>query len=100
MLKSQIGWTVEVYVDDLLVKCKETAQHLTGLREAFTVQYHYKMKLNPMKCMFDVGSCKFLGFVVAKRGTKASLKKIKVIMSMKPPKNLNGMQRLAQRVCV
>lgn len=37
MFKRQIGWNMEVYVDDMLVKSKELKYHLTNLQEAFTV---------------------------------------------------------------
>ncbi|XP_042962726.1 uncharacterized protein LOC122297003 [Carya illinoinensis] len=98
MFKEQIGKSMEVYVDDLLVKSKEPAQHLVDLRTAFEVLRHYKMRLNPWKCAFEVQSRKFLGFIVSERGIEASLDKIEAITNMKPPKNLNKTQRLAGRV--
>lgn len=83
---------MEVYVDDLLVKSKELAQHLRDLREAFGVLRRYKMKLNIIKCAFGVDSGKFMWFIVSKRGIEASPKKIKVILDMKPLRNLNETQ--------
>lgn len=89
---------MEVYVDDLLVKSKELAQHLQDLREAFGVLRKYKMKLNPVKCTFGVGSGKFLGFVVSKKGIEASPEKIQALLDMRAPKILNETQQLAGRV--
>lgn len=37
MFKEQIGRSIEVYVEDFLVKSKEPAQHLRNLCEAFGV---------------------------------------------------------------
>ena len=37
------------------------------------------MKLNPAKCSFGMSSGKFLGYMVTKRGIKASLEQIKTI---------------------
>ncbi|XP_042944810.1 uncharacterized protein LOC122278690 [Carya illinoinensis] len=56
------------------------------------------MRLNPAKCAYRVQSEKVLGFIVSERGIEASPNKIKAILNMKPPKNLNETQRLAGRV--
>ena len=52
------------------------------------------MKLNPIKCAFEVSSGKFLGFMVPQRGIKANPDKIQAILSMKPPKNIKEVQPL------
>lgn len=91
---------MEVYVDDLLVKSKEPTQHLADLREALTILCQYKIKLNMAKWAFEVGSGKFLAFIVSERGIEASPEKIDVILSMKSPKSLNDTQRLVGRVAV
>ena len=48
----QIGRNVEVYVDDMLVKSKDEANHLDDLKETFNTLRKYKMKLNPTKYVF------------------------------------------------
>uniref|UniRef100_A0A2N9EIR5 RNase H type-1 domain-containing protein n=1 Tax=Fagus sylvatica TaxID=28930 RepID=A0A2N9EIR5_FAGSY len=58
------GKTVEVYIDDILVKSKEEDDHLKDLEEMFNTLRKYQMKLNPSKCAFGVSSGKFLGFMV------------------------------------
>ena len=55
---------MEVYMDDMLVKSLQKKDHVTNLREMFTLLRKYNMKLNPAKCAFGVGSGKFLGFMV------------------------------------
>ncbi|KAF5442604.1 hypothetical protein F2P56_035244 [Juglans regia] len=50
MFKDQIGWNMEVYMDDLLVKSETLRQHLDDLREALmeTLRQHLDdLKLNP-----------------------------------------------------
>ena len=54
MFVQQIGWNVEVYVDDMLVKSKKEDHHLNDLRETFKTLWLYEMKLNPSKCVFGV----------------------------------------------
>ena len=67
---------MEVYVDDMLVKSKEEFAHLDDLKETFATLKQYQMKLNPSKCVFDVASGKFLGFMVSQRGIKANSEKV------------------------
>lgn len=55
-------------------------------REAFRVDLG---KVHPAKCTFEVDWGKFLGFMVLERGMEANPKKIKVIMDMSPPRNIN-----------
>ena len=61
----QFGRNVEVYVDDMLVKSKDEANHLDYLKETFSTLRKYNMKLNPAKCVFAIASGKFLGFMVS-----------------------------------
>ncbi|XP_074337389.1 uncharacterized protein LOC141674577 [Apium graveolens] len=56
--------TMEVYVDDMLVKSLSKADHISHLREAFEVLRHHNMMLNQAKCAFGVGSGNFLGHMV------------------------------------
>ncbi|KAM1387253.1 hypothetical protein ACFX2F_033611 [Malus domestica] len=85
MFAEQIGKSMEVYVDDMLVKRKHADPHITNLFETFTILKRYQMRLNPNKCAFDVGSGKFLGFMIIQRGIEANPKKIKAILDMKEP---------------
>ena len=94
IFKDLIGKTMEVYVDDMLVKCLVKTDHITHLREAFEVLRYHKMMLNPTKCAFRVGSGKFLGLMVSKRGIEANPDKIKVILDMEPPKTIKDVQKL------
>ena len=64
MFKEKIGKTMEVYVDDMLVKSKTAADHVAHLADTFVVLRKYRMKLNPLKCAFGVASGKFMGFMV------------------------------------
>ena len=61
----QIGRNVEVYVDDMMMKSKDEANHLDDLKETFSTLRKYNMKLNPAKCVFAITLGKFLGFMVS-----------------------------------
>ena len=60
MFSHQIGRNVEVYVDEMLVKSKDKANHLDDLKETFNTLRKYNMKLNLAKCVFVVALGKFL----------------------------------------
>ena len=59
-----IGRTIEVYIDDMLVKTRERPNHTKHLQENFDLLRMTSMKLNPLKCVFEVNSSNFLGFMV------------------------------------
>ena len=75
-----LGNTIEAYIDDMLVKSKESFDHTKHLQEAFELLGMYDMKPNPLKCAFGVSSGKFLGFMVTQRGIESNLIKLKAIM--------------------
>ena len=64
MFANQIGHTMEVYVDDMLTKSKNSIDHIKNLCKTFDILMNFKIKLNPAKCAFEVASRKFLGFMV------------------------------------
>ena len=54
MFRPLLGKTMEVYINDMLVKSKERPDHAEHLQEAFELLRAYGMKLNPSKCTFGV----------------------------------------------
>jgi hypothetical protein len=46
MFKDKLGDTMEVYIDDMVVKSKKAEDHLRDLEEAFRILDEYNMKLN------------------------------------------------------
>ena len=75
-LATQIGKTVEAYVDDVVVKTKHVEILVDDLRLTFDNLRAYDIKLNPEKCVFGVPAGKLLGFIVSGRGIEANLAKI------------------------
>ena len=76
MFTQQIGWNIEVYVDNMLVKSARKIIHLDDLWETFETLHLYDMKLNPSKCAFSVASRKFLGFLVLQCSVEANPDKV------------------------
>ncbi|KAL8148773.1 hypothetical protein AgCh_005948 [Apium graveolens] len=71
MFKDQIGRTIEVYVDDMLVKSKVAGDHIKHLVEMFNI---------------------------LRRGIEANPAKIKALMDMKSPTNVKQVQSLTGRI--
>ena len=98
MFQKQIGATMEVYIDDMLVKSTTANLHIAHLSEAFQILRNYNMKLNPAKCAFGVSAGKFLGFIVNHRGIEANPDKIKALLDMPSPSGIKEVQRLTGRI--
>lgn len=94
MFAGEIGKIMEVYIDDIVVKSEKKEDHLTHLAQTFRFLRSYNMRLNPKKYHFGVGLCKFLGNIISQRGIEASLSKIKAILDIKAPCNVNEVKRL------
>ncbi|XP_056691954.1 uncharacterized protein [Spinacia oleracea] len=98
MFKDQLGDTMEVYIDDMLVKSRKADDHVEHLRQSFDVLKKYGMKLNPTKCSFGVSAGKFLGYIVTQRGIEASPDQVRAIINIQSPRNIKEVQRLTGRV--
>ena len=63
MFRDKIRRTVEVYIDDRVVKSKQEMKHIDDLKGVFEVLRRHKLRLNADKCAFRVGASKFLGYL-------------------------------------
>lgn len=61
MFREKIGKSMEVYMEDMLVKKKKVADHNSNLGKTFEILRYYKMKLNVSNCTFGVSSGIFWG---------------------------------------
>ena len=86
MFKDLIGKSIEVYVDDMLVKYKIVGDHIEHLNQMFNILRKYQMKLNLLKYAFGVRSDKFLGFMVNQCGIEASPENINALLEMSSPR--------------
>jgi hypothetical protein len=92
-LQEQIGRNVHAYVDDVVVKTKQSGTLLDDLKETFANLRRYRSKLNPEKCTFGVPAGQLLGYIVSQRGIKANPSKIKAIEALEPPTELRDVQK-------
>ena len=61
---------VEVYVDDMIVKSRDKADHLAALQRFFERIRQFRLRLNPKKCTFGITFGKLLGHIVSECGIK------------------------------
>ena len=87
MFKPQLGRSIEVYIDDMVVKSKVVSKHVGDLANIFEILRKHKLYLNTSKCSFGVGSGKFLGYMVTHRGIEVNPDQIKAINKLQPPRN-------------
>jgi hypothetical protein len=95
VFKPQIGRNIQAYVDDLIVKSGDRANHISDMAETFANMRRAGLKLNPEKCVFGVTKGKILGCLIPAKRIEANPGKIKAIREMEEPKTkdikkLNG----------
>ena len=85
-----LGYHMEIYIDDIVVKSKKAIEHVNHLRKSFEMMRLHQLKL---KCAFGVQAENFLGFLVHQRGVEFDQNKSKAIISAKAPQNKKELQK-------
>ncbi|XP_062100745.1 uncharacterized protein LOC133806667 [Humulus lupulus] len=98
LFSSLLGRNMEVYIDDMVIKSKQSSSHINDLTECFDILDTHKMKLNPSKCVFGVSSGQFLGYVVSQRGIEANPTQIASLSEVKEPRTIRDIQALTDKV--
>ena len=98
MFEPQLDKSIEVYIDDMVVKSKIVSKHVEDLTNIFEILRKHKLRLNASKCFFGVGSGNFLGYMVTHREIKVNPDQIKATNSLQPPRNPNEVQKLTRMI--
>ena len=56
MFEPQLGKSIEVYIDNMVMKSKMVSEHVRDLENIFEILRKHKLCLNASKCSFGVGS--------------------------------------------
>ena len=94
MFRDKIGCTVEVYIDDMVVKSKQEIRRVEDLQGTFEVLQRHKLRLNAEKCVFGVEASKFLGYLITNRGIEVNPDQIDAVRHLNPPSNSKEVQKL------
>ena len=100
MFEPQLGRSIEVYIDDMVVKSKVVSEHVGDFTNIFVILRKHKLHLNASKCSFEVGSGKFLGYMVTHRGIEVNPDQIKAINNLQPSWNPKEVQKLTGMIAV
>ena len=84
----EIKAIVEPYLDDLPAHSRKRIQHPDHLRLIFERCRHYKICLNPHKCVLCVKLGIFLRFIVSSRGIQVDPLKVEAIVNLPPPHSI------------
>ena len=87
MFEPQLGKSIDVYINDMVVKSMLVSEQVGDLGSLFEILRKHKMHLNVSKCSFDMGSRKFLGYMVTHHEIKVNLDQIKAINNLQLPRN-------------
>jgi hypothetical protein len=91
--KRQLNKNVEAYVDDVVVKTRNSDTLITDLEETFASLREYRWKLNPNKCVFGVPSGKLLSFIISHHSIEANPENISAITKIKAPTCIKDVQK-------
>jgi hypothetical protein len=94
--KKQLNKNVKAYVDDMVVKTRNSDTLIVNLEETFASLWEYQWKLNPNQCVFGVPSGKLLGFIISHHDIEANPEKISDISNMKAPTCIIDVQKLTR----
>ena len=94
IFKPLIDQTMEICIDDIVMKSRTQSEHAQHLEETFHLMRTYNMRLNPTKCAFGVSTGKFLGFMVTQRGIQVNSNKIKIVLETLAPSSKKELQHL------
>ena len=94
MFRPLLEKTMEVYIDDMLIKSKERSDHAAHLQQVLDILGTCGMKLNPAKCAFGINVGRFLGFMMTQRGIEANPSQLKTILESLAPSSRKEVQRL------
>ena len=85
ILRSFIGKTCFVYIDDIIIFSRDETQHFKDLEDIFETLENANMKIQLNKCIFLKKETEFLGFIVSEEGIKTNPGKIKAIAEFPYP---------------
>ena len=72
MFEPQLGKSIEIYIDDMVVKGKVMSEHVGDLGNIFEILGKHELRLNASKCSFGMGSGKFLSYMVTHGGIEVN----------------------------
>ena len=89
---------LEDYVNAIVVKSKKREEHFYVLKKVFERCRAFKLRMNLLKCAFEVSTGKFLDFLVHSRGLEVDPTKATAIATIKPPVMVKELKSFLEKV--
>ncbi|MBW0544002.1 hypothetical protein O181_083717 [Austropuccinia psidii MF-1] len=83
---------VVFYLDDIMVFPKSQEEHVTHLSTVLARLRANNLFSEASKCLFDVSSVEYLGYVFSSEGLKTNQEKVQKILNFQPSRNLEYLQ--------
>lgn len=83
-----------VYLDDIIILSNTFEKHVEILEEIFKRLSNAGLTLSKDKCKFCRPELEYLGYVIDKRGLHVNPNKVKAILNIPTPKNVNEIRRV------
>ena len=83
---------VSVYLDDILVSGKDSAEHLYNLHLVLQRLKSAGLTLKKSKCTFEVSSVEYLGHIIDAKGLHPSEAKVRAIRDAPSPTNITELK--------
>ena len=93
-----LGVTLEVYIDDIVIKSAGLDHHLADLKLVLERMRQYGLKMNPLKCAFGVSAGKFHGFIIHENGIEIDPKRIEATKKVEAPTCKKDLQKFLGKV--
>ena len=87
VLSDLIGFSVLVYIDDILIFSKDANEHHETVREVLKRLRANRLLAKLEKCVFDVTKIDFLGYVISDVGISVAPEKVKDILDWPKPQS-------------
>ena len=77
-----------VFFNDILIYKKDLQEHITHLRQVFTLLQNNHLFAKMPKCTFAADQVEYLGHIIFAEGVVTDPKKIEVVVNLPEPENI------------
>lgn len=92
VLRSEIGKSCHVYIDDVIIFSATAEKHLQDIENIFKKLLSANMRISSEKCKFFKVETEFLGFLISSDGIKTCPNKVNDIIQFEQPKSLRALR--------
>ncbi|MBW0502131.1 hypothetical protein O181_041846 [Austropuccinia psidii MF-1] len=85
---------VVAYLDEIMVFSKSEEEHVTNISTVLSRLRANNLFAKASKCLFNVSSVEYLGYIVSSEGLKMDKDKVQKILNWPPPRSLKALHSL------